>query len=281
MANRWGNSGRLYFGGAPKSLQMVTTVMNLKDAPWKKSYDKPRQHIKKQRHYFANKGLSRQSYGFSSSHVWMWELDYKKSWAPKNWCFWTVVLEKTLESPLDCKEIKLVNPKGNQSWIFIRRTDGDWNSNTLATWREEWAHWKRPWFWERFKAGGEGEDRGWVGLMASPTGWTWVWVGTRSWRWTGKPGSYRPWFCSVGHDWATEQNRQNRRFGHCMSSQLFWLWVNILSQQTLNKFCTFKPIHWATKIQMPKLLIQSLSISRVFSPPALACLIQPLNFEDL
>ena len=89
----------------------------------KKSYDQPRQHIKKQRHYFAGKGLSSQSYGFSSSHVWMWELVHKESWAPKNWCFWTVVLEKTLESPLDCKEIKSVNPKENQSWIFIGRTD--------------------------------------------------------------------------------------------------------------------------------------------------------------
>ena len=78
-------------------------------APWKKGYDQPRQHIKKQRHYFDNKGLSSQSYGFSSSHVWMWELDYKESWAPKNWCFWTVVL-KTLMSPLDFKQIKLVNP---------------------------------------------------------------------------------------------------------------------------------------------------------------------------
>ena len=73
--------------------------------------------------YFANKGLSGQSYGFPSGHVWMWELDYKESWALKNWCFWTVVLEKTLESPMDCKEIKLVHPKGNQSWIFIGKTD--------------------------------------------------------------------------------------------------------------------------------------------------------------
>jgi len=79
--------------------------------------------ILKNRHYFANKGTSSESYGFSSSHVWIWELDYKESWAPKNWCFWTVVLEKTLESPLDCKEIQPVNPKGNQSWIFIGRTD--------------------------------------------------------------------------------------------------------------------------------------------------------------
>ena len=89
-------------------------------APWKKSYDQPRQHIKKLRHYFANKGPYSQSYGFSSSHVWMWEMDHEESWALKNWCFWTVVLEKTLESPLDCKEIQ---PVGDQAWIFISRTD--------------------------------------------------------------------------------------------------------------------------------------------------------------
>ena len=92
--------------------------------PWKKSYDQPRQHIKKQRH-FANIGPSSQGYGFSSSHVWMWDLDHKESWAPKNWCFWTVVLEKTLESPLDYKEIQPVHPRGNQSWIFIGRTDAE------------------------------------------------------------------------------------------------------------------------------------------------------------
>ena len=91
--------------------------------PWKESYDQPRQHIKKQRHYFANKGPSSQGYGFPSSHVWMWELNYKEIWAPKNWCFWTVVLEKTLESPLDCKEIKTVHSKGDQFWVFIGRTD--------------------------------------------------------------------------------------------------------------------------------------------------------------
>ena len=94
-------------------------------APWKKSYDQPRQHIKKQRHYFTNKGPNNQSYGFSSSHVWMWELDNKESWAPKNWCFWTVVLEKTFESPLHCREIQIVKPKGNQSWMFTGRTDAE------------------------------------------------------------------------------------------------------------------------------------------------------------
>ena len=93
--------------------------------PWKESYDQCRQHIQKQRHYFANRGPSSQGYGFSCGHVWMWELDYKESWVPKNWCFWTLMLEKTLESSLDCKEIKPVNPKGNQSWIFIERTDAE------------------------------------------------------------------------------------------------------------------------------------------------------------
>ena len=91
----------------------------------KKSYDQPRQRIKKQRYYFAHKGPSSQSYGFSSSQVWMWELVYKESWAPKNWCFWTVVLEKTLESLLDCKEIQPVHSEGNQSWIFIERTGAE------------------------------------------------------------------------------------------------------------------------------------------------------------
>ena len=96
-----------------------------------------------QRHYFANKGPSSQSYSFSSSHVWVWELDYEESWALKNWCFWTVVLEKTLESPLDCKEIQLVHPKGNQSWIFIGRTDAEaetsifWPPDAGKDWRQE------------------------------------------------------------------------------------------------------------------------------------------------
>ena len=93
--------------------------------PWKKSYGKPRQHMKKQTYYFVNKDLSSQSCGFSNSHGWMWKLDHKESLAPKNWWFWNVVLEKTLESPLDWKEIKPVHPKGNQSWIFIGKTDAE------------------------------------------------------------------------------------------------------------------------------------------------------------
>ena len=107
------------------SSRRVTAAMKLKDAPWKESYDKPRHHIKKQRYHLANKGPDTQSYSFSSSHVQMCELDHKEGWAPKNWCFWIAVLEKTLESPLDSKESKWVYPKGNQPWIFLGRTDAE------------------------------------------------------------------------------------------------------------------------------------------------------------
>ena len=148
----------------------------------------------------------------------MRELDYKESWAPKNWCFWTMELEKTLESPLDCQEIQPVHPKGNQSWIFIGRTDGwSWNSNTLATWwGKKLSHLKRPWCRERLQVEGEEDDRGWDGWMTEDemvgwhhchVRWTWVWVSSRSWWWTGKPGMLQ----SVGlprvrHNWATELN---------------------------------------------------------------------------
>ena len=180
--------------------------------PWKKSYDQPRQHIKKQRYYFANKGPSSQGYGFSSSHVWMWELDYKESWALKNWCFWTVVLEKTLESPLDCKQIQPVHPKGNQFWIFIGRTDVEAkNSNTLAIWCEELTHWKDSQYQEDEKAGGEGDNRGWDGWMASPTQWTWAWVNFGNWWWTGKPGVLQSMgSLRVGHDWRLNWTELNR-----------------------------------------------------------------------
>ena len=145
-------------------------------APWKKSYDQPRQHIKKQRYYFANKGLSSQSYGFSSSHVYMWEVDYNESWEPKNWCFSTAVLEKTLENPLDCKEIKPVHPKGNQSWIFIGRTDPEAEAQIL--WPPDVKSWLfgKDWCWERLMAGREGGNKGWDGWMVSLIQWTWVWV---------------------------------------------------------------------------------------------------------
>ena len=122
------------------------------------------------------------------------ELEYKQSWAPKNWCFWTVVLEKTLESPLDFKEIQPVHPKGNQSLIFIGRTDGwGWNSNTLDTWYKELTHLKRLWCWERLEAGGEGDYRGWDGWMASLTQCTWVWGSSGSWWWKRRPACCSPW----------------------------------------------------------------------------------------
>ena len=142
---------------------------------WKKSYDQPRQHIKKQRHYFANKGPSSQSYGFFSSHVWMLELDHIESWVLKNWCFSVVVLEKTLEGPSDSKEIRPVHPKENQSWIFTGRTYAE--AETPIVWPPDAKNWlicKDPdagkdWRWEE-----KGDDRGWDGWMASPTQWTWV-----------------------------------------------------------------------------------------------------------
>ena len=107
--------------------------------PWKESYDQPRQHIQKQRHYFANKGPSSQGYGFSRGHVWMWELDCEESWALKNWCFWMVVLEKTLESPLDCKEIQPVHSKGDQPWVFFGRTDA--KAETPGLWPPHAKSW--------------------------------------------------------------------------------------------------------------------------------------------
>ena len=120
-----GKQCQTLFWGAPKSLQMVTAAMKQEKTlvRWKKSYDQLRQHIKKQRHHFAHKGLYSQSYGFSSSHVQMWELDHKEGWALKNLCFQTVRLQNTLQSPLDCKEIQPVNFRGNQPWLFIGRTD--------------------------------------------------------------------------------------------------------------------------------------------------------------
>ena len=138
----------------------------------------------------------------------MWELDCEERWALKNWCFWTVVLEKTLESPLDCKEIQPVHSEGVQSWVFFGRTGWcySWTSNTFATSCEVLTHWKRLWCWEGLWAG-EGDDREWDGCMASPTQWTWVLVNSGRWWWTGRPGVLQFMGSQkVGHDWATELN---------------------------------------------------------------------------
>ena len=159
-------------------------------APWKKTFDQPRQHIKKQRHYFADKGSSSQSYGFSGSHIWMWELDHKESWMLKNLCFWTVEVEKIPESPLDCKEIKPVYPKGKQSWIVIGRTDAEADISRC---------------WERLKEGGEWDDRGWDVWMASPTQWTRVYTSSGTCWWTGQPGVLQSMGSQrIRHNWLTD-----------------------------------------------------------------------------
>ena len=163
-------------------------------------------HIQKQRHYFANKGPSGQGYGFSSGHVWIWELDCEESWVLENWCFWTMVLEKTLESPLDCKEIQPVHPEGDSPGCSLEGL-------MLKLKLQYFGHlmWRADWFekallLQRLRAGGEGDDRGWDGWMASPTRWTWVWMNSGSW-WTGRPGVLQFMGSQrVGHDWATELN---------------------------------------------------------------------------
>ena len=164
--------------------------------------------LKKQRHYFADKGPYSQSYGFSSSHVRMWELDHKEGRASKNWCFWIVVLEKALESLLDCKEIKPVNPKGNQSWIFIGSTDAEAEAPIL--WPPDAKSWlirKDP-DWERLKAGGERDNWGRDGWMAVLTQWTWIWASSLRWWKTGKPGMLQSLGSQrVGHDRVTEQQQ--------------------------------------------------------------------------
>ena len=174
--------------------------------PWKESYDQPRQHIKKQRYYFANKGPSSQGYGFSTSHVWIWELDYKESWVLKYWCFWSVVLEKTLKSPLNCKEIQPVHPKGDQCSLeglmlklklqyfghLMQRVDS--LEKTLMLRKIE--GWRRR---------GRQKMRCW---MASPTQWTWVWVNSGSWGWTARAGVLGPW----GHKESTRLSDWNELY---------------------------------------------------------------------
>ena len=145
----------------PESLQMMAVAMKLKDAYSSEGkLWQTQKCIKKQGHHFADKGPYIQNYRFSTSYVHRWELDHKEGWALRNWRFWIVVLTKTLESPLDCKGIKPLNPKRSQPWIFRKNWCWSWSSNTLAAWCEEPTHWKRPWYWERLK-GGEGDDRGW------------------------------------------------------------------------------------------------------------------------
>ena len=213
-------------------------------APWKKSYDKARQHVKKQRRHFAYKGLFSQSYAFSSGHVWMLELDHKENWALKNWCFWTVVLEKTLESPLDCKGIQPVHPKGNQSWIFIRRADAE--AEALILWppdAKSWLSGKDPdagkdWRQEE-KGTTEDEKVGWHHRLNG----RWVGASSGSWWWTRRPGVLQSMGLQrVGHDWATEQQPSKM----CITPCLFIL--SLIFKQALNQPKKKKKNPWNQKL---------------------------------
>ena len=202
-------SVRFNFLGLQNQCGWWPQPLNLKIlAPWKNSYVRPRQCFKKQRHYFADKGPHSQSYGFSSSHVWMWELDHKENWAPKNWCFCTVVLEKTLKSPLDYKELKPVNPKGNQSWISLEglmlklklqyfghlMCRADSLEKTLMLGKIEGQRRR------------ERQRTRWLEGITNQ--WTWIWSSSGRWWRARLPGMLQPMGCRVRYVWATEQQQQ-------------------------------------------------------------------------
>ena len=233
------------FYWAPKSLQVAAAAMKLKDAfsLEKKPVTNLDNILKSRNITLPTKVHTVKAMVFSSSHVRMWEMDHKENWAPKNWCFWTVVTEKTLESPLHCKEIKPVNHKGNQSWIVIGKIDTEAEAPVL--WPPDAKNWligKDPdagkdW---RQKEKGTTED-GWIasptqwtwiwaldGWMASLTRWTWAWVNSGSWWWTGRPGVL--WFMEsqrVRHNRATELNWTETSIGWFLHeknfSALFWV----------------------------------------------------------
>ena len=173
-------------------------------SPWKKNYDQPRQQIKKQKHYFADKGPSSQSYGFSSSHVWMWELDHKKlCWkidAFELWCWRRLLRVPWTARRSNQSILKEISPEYSLEGLMLKLK----LSNTLATWCEELTHWKRSWCWESLKIGGEGDNRGWDGWMASLIWWTWVWASSGIG--DGQGGLVSMGLQRVGHDWATELN---------------------------------------------------------------------------
>ena len=228
MANTWGNSGnsdRLHFGGSK-----ITA-----DGDWsheikrglllgRKVITNLNSSLKKQRHYFVNKGPSSQSYGFSNSHVWMWKLDCKESWEPKNWCFWSVVLEMTLNSLLDCKEIQPVHPKGYQSWIFIGRTDAE--GETPILWPPGVRNWligKDPDAGKDWRQKEKGMKRmRW--LDGITTQWAWVYVNSGHWWWTGRPGMLQSMRSQiVRHDWETELNNILKGFQHTFIPYIVFL----------------------------------------------------------
>ena len=174
--------------------------------PWEKSYDQARQHVKKQRHYFANKGPSSPGYGSSSGHVWMWELDYRESWVSKNWCCWTVVLEKTLESPLDCKEIqpvilKEISPECSLEGLMLKL-----KLQYFSHLMQRADSLEKTLMLGKIEGGRRRDDRGWDGWMASLIQWTWVYM-SKFWElvMAGRPGVLQSTGLQrVGHNWATE-----------------------------------------------------------------------------
>ena len=186
---------------------------------WKESYDQPREHIKKQRHYFVNKVPASQSFGFSSGYVCMWELDYKESW---------VLLlnlgdgENSWESLGLQGDPKGVHPKGDQSWVFIGRTDAEVETPVHCPPHvKSWLSGKDPDAWERLRAWAEGDDRGWDDWMASPSQWTWVWVNPRSWWWTERPGMLQ--FMGLQRDRHASATKLNWIFGSvCLSVFTTW-----------------------------------------------------------
>ena len=240
MGNRWGNSGnsgRFYFFGLQNHCGGWLQLQNKKTlAPRKKSYDKPRKHNKKQRHYFAYKGSSSKVMVFPvvmyGCHVW--KLDHKEGWAPKNWCFWTVLLEKTLEALMDCKEIKPVHPKGNQFWIFTGRTDAEAEApifgppdvKSQLTGKDT-----DPGL--RLKIGGEEGDRGWDGWMASLTQWTWIWTTPGDGEGQGSLTCCSPWGCK---SWTQLSNWTTNSVCEITSSLHLWalFWMYMTHQKNFN-----------------------------------------------
>jgi len=210
MANRWennGNSVRLYFGGLQNHCRWWLQPWNQKTlAPWEKSYDQPKRHIQKQRHYFVNKGPSSQSYGFSSGQVWMWELDYKERWAPKNRCFWTVVLEKTLEIPLDCKEIQPVHPKEISSEYSLEGLMLKLKLQYFGNLMQRIDSLEKTLMLGRVESRKRRGQQRMRWLDGITTGWTWIWASSGIVDGQGSLVCYSMGLHRVGHDWIIEVN---------------------------------------------------------------------------
>ena len=206
MGKQWKQCQTL-FCWAPKSLKMLTSNEVKRCLLLGRKVMTNLDSILKSRYYFANKGPSGQDFGFSSSHVWIWELDYKESWVQKNWCFWTVLLEKTLENPLDCKEIQPVHPKGDQSWVFIGRTDAEAETPVL------WPSHVKSWLIGKNPDAGRDWGQEEKGTTEDEMNWCHHQLGAHEFGWTPGIGDGQgglaccdSWGCRVGLDWATELN---------------------------------------------------------------------------